>query len=84
MMSNMERERGREKRRGAGSRVCVHEILIMGVGSFLDICVLNYDACGQEFQTRQGGQRTRGGGERDESTRAPRVLCVCVCANHKN
>ena len=60
MMSNMERERGREKRRGAGSLVCTWEILKMGVGSFLDIYVLNFDVCGQDGQTRQGKEEESG------------------------
>ncbi len=32
----------------------------MGVGSFLDIYVLNFDVCGQDGQTRQGQEEESG------------------------
>jgi hypothetical protein len=45
----------------------------MGVGSFLDIYVLNFDVCGQEFQTRQGQE------EESETRARERRVCRRVC-----
>ena len=46
----------------------------MGVGSFLDIYVLNFDVCGQDGQTRQGKEEESG----DES-----ALCERDARTHQ-